>query len=86
LKNNPGDNPADNQGVRCLIDDVQARKMWEDCREERSSHGQEDEEAESEDAGVDRGAKAPPFVSRPGPHGPRAGMNPAKLGKIDNHE
>ena len=43
--------------------------------------GQEDEEAHSEDAGMDRGAKAPPLVSRPGPHGPRTGDEPGEVGQ-----
>ena len=48
---------------------------------ERKDDGQQDEEAESEDAGVDRGVKAPPFVSRPGPHGPRTGDEPGEVGQ-----
>ena len=44
-------------------------------------YGQQDEEAHSEDAGMDRGAKAPPLVSRPGPHGPRTGDEPGEVGQ-----
>jgi hypothetical protein len=35
---------------------------------------------------MDRCAKAPSFVSRPSTDGRELGLNPAKLGKIDNHK
>lgn len=35
---------------------------------------------------MDRRAEATPFVSQPGTDGRELGLNPAKLGKIDNHK
>jgi hypothetical protein len=45
-----------------------------------------EEKTEPKDAAVDRRAKAPSPLARPSADGPRVGMNPMKLGKLDNHE
>jgi hypothetical protein len=44
------------------------------------------QKGESENASMDRCAKAPPLILQPATDGPRGGLNPATLGKIDNHK
>jgi hypothetical protein len=87
LKNDRGDNAAFNPGVRCRIDDVQARKIVGRLPRGKMIAWPRKTKKPSQKMEAWIEARKRHHLSHAQVHMARElGMNPAKLGKIDNHE
>ena len=84
LKNSPGDDPANNQ--RLLLDDVRRGRCWQDSRVKDDGMAKKTKKLNQKmQAWIE--ARKRHHLSHAQVHMARElGMNPAKLGKIDNHK